>query len=63
MVEVSPPYDLSELTALAGAHIAQELVTLFRDRKVGAASGSSVAAEVKAPGGKRAGRKGKERSA
>ena len=32
VVEVSPPYDLSELTALAGASIAQELLAAYASR-------------------------------
>eukprot|EP00808_Paulinella_micropora_P027215 g6073.t1 len=30
VVEVSPPFDMSELTALAAAHIAYELIHIFR---------------------------------
>ena len=40
VVEVSPPYDSAEITALAGASIAQELLSAyasrFPDRDVGA---------------------------
>ena len=32
VVEVSPPYDCSELTALAGASIAQELLAAYASR-------------------------------
>ena len=36
VVEVSPPFDQSEITALAAAHIAVDLLCLLRNRKVAA---------------------------
>ncbi len=36
VVEVSPPYDQSEITAIAAAHIACDLLCLWRQRKAGA---------------------------
>lgn len=38
VVEVSPPFDVSEMTALAGASIAQELLAAYASRFVRAAS-------------------------
>ncbi|SFU76157.1 agmatinase [Pseudoduganella namucuonensis] len=39
VVEVSPPFDHSELTALAAAHIAADLLCVLRNRKVAARAG------------------------
>jgi agmatinase len=33
VVEVSPPFDQSEITALAAAHIACDMVCIMRNRK------------------------------
>jgi agmatinase len=35
VVEVSPPFDQSELTALAAAHIATDLLCVLRNQKLG----------------------------
>jgi len=35
VVEVSPPFDQSEITALAAAHIAADMLCVLRNRKLG----------------------------
>ena len=34
VVEVSPPYDQSDITALAAAHVASDLLCVLRNRKL-----------------------------
>lgn len=39
VVEVSPPYDHAEVTALAGATLATEMICLYAARHVGCRGG------------------------
>ena len=42
VVEVSPPYDSAEITALAGASVAQELLAVLASRQPFVSRGSLV---------------------